>query len=147
MTMLIGDRGRLAIELYPLAPGWERRYAPERTGWAGLSIWINGRNLCQNLLDGSNSIRESVNVPLGPLADWLMRSWTFIRFEERPGLFPPRASTRDTLRAWGNAPPPGQFDEDEWFDARERWWTRHFLAAGADGAQLPTSHCCAPAID
>ena len=135
--MLIGDRGRLAIELHPLAPGWERRYAPERTGWAGLSIWINGRNLCQNLLDGSNSIRESVNVPLGPLADWLMRSWTFIRFEERPGLFPPRASTRDTLRAWGNAPPPGQFDEDEWFDARERWWTRHFLAAGADGAQLP----------
>ena len=74
---------------------------------------------------------------LGRLADWIVRSWTFIRFEERPDRFPPRASARDTLRKWGNAPPPGQCDEDEWFDARERWWTRHYLAAGADGAQLP----------
>ena len=135
--MLIGDRGRLAIELHPLAPAWESRYLPERTGWAQLSIWVNGRNLCRNVLDGSPSIREGVNVPLGRLADWIVRSWTFIRFEERPDRFPPRASARDTLREWGNAPPPGQCDEDEWFDARERWWTRHYLAAGADGAQLP----------
>ena len=134
---LIGDRSRLAIELHPLAPTWESRYLPERTGWAQLSIWANGRNLCRNVLDGSPSIREGVNVPLGRLADWIVRSWTFIRFEERPDRFPPRASARDTLRKWGNAPPPGQCDEDEWFDARERWWTRHYLAAGADGAQLP----------
>ena len=136
--MLIGDRGRLAFELHPLAPTWERRHLPERTGWAQLSIWVNGANLCRNVLDGP-SIREGVNVPLGPVADWLVRSWTFIRFEERPDCFPPRASVFDTLRAWGDTRPPGQTaeDEDEWFDARERWWTRHFLAAGADGAQLP----------
>ena len=134
--MLIGDRGRLAFELHPLAPTWERRHLPERTGWARLSIWVNGANLCRNVLDGS-SIREGVNVPLGPIADWLVRSWTFIRFEERPDCFPPRASVFGTLRKWGNTHPPGQMGEDEWFDARERWWTRHFLAAGADGAQLP----------
>ena len=134
--MLIGDRGRLAIELHPLAPTWERRHLPERTGWAQLSIWVNGANLCRNVLDGS-SVREGVNVPLGPVADWLVRSWTFIRFEERPDCFPPGISVFDTLREWGNARPPEQIDEDEWFDARERWWTRHFLAAGADGAQLP----------
>ena len=136
--MLIGDRSRLAFELHPLAPTWERRHLPERTGWARLSIWVNGANLCRNVLDGS-SIREGVNVPLGPMADWLVRSWTFIRFEERPDCFPPRASVFGTLRAWGDTRPPGQTaeDEDGWFDARERWWTRHFLAAGADGAQLP----------
>ena len=135
--MLIGNRGSLAIELHPLAPTWERRYLPERTGWAQLSLWVNGSNLCRNLLDGSPSIRESVNVPLGPMADWLVRSWTFIRFEECPERFPPRASASDTLRDWGRTSPPGQLNEDEWFDTREQWWTRHFLAAGADGAQLP----------
>ena len=134
--MLIGARDRLAIELHPLAPTWERRHLPERTGWAQLSIWVNGANLCRNVLDES-FIRESVNVPLGPMADWFVRSWTFIRFEERPDCFPPRASIFDTLRAWGNTHPPRQIDEDAWFDAREQWWTRHFLAAGADGAQLP----------
>ena len=134
--MLIGDRDRLAFELHPLAPTWELRHLPERTGWAQLSIWVNGANLCRNVLDGL-SVREGVNVPLGPMADWLVRSWTFIHFEERPECFPPRASAFRTLRAWGDARPPGQTDEDEWFDARERWWTRHFLAAGADGAQLP----------
>lgn len=135
--MLIGNRGSLAIELHPLAPTWERRYLQERTGWAQLSIWVNGSNLCRNVLDGSPSIRESVNVPLGPMAGWLVRSWTFIRFEERPDRFPPRASASSTLQRWGSTCPPGRFSEDEWFDAREQWWTRHFLAAGADGAQLP----------
>ena len=134
--MLIGARDRLAIEVHPLAPTWERRHLPERTGWAQLSLWVNGANLCRNVLDES-FIREGVNVPLGPVADWIVRSWTFIRFEERPDCFPPRASIFDTLRAWGTTRPPGQIDEDDWFDARERWWTRHFLSAGADGAQLP----------
>ena len=115
--MLIGSRDRLAFELHPLAPTWERRHLPERTGWAQLSIWVNGNNLCRNVLDGP-SVREGVNVPLGPMADWLVRSWTFIRFEERPDCFPPRASAVGTLRAWGDTHPPGQTDEDEWFDAR-----------------------------
>ena len=135
--MQIGDRTRLAFELHPLAPTSECRHLPERTGWAQLSIWANGSNLCRNVLDGSPAIREGVNVPLGPIADWLVRSWTFISFEERSGIFPPRASAFDTLREWGSAHPPGPYNEDEWLDARERWWTRHFLAAGADGAQLP----------
>ena len=137
MSTLIGSRNCLAFELHPLVPTWEMRYLPERSGWAELSIWVDGRNLCQNVLPGSNSIREGVNVPLAPLADWLARSWMFIQFEERPGRFPLRDSARDTLRHWGDISLPSGVDEDEWLDARERWWTRHFLAAGAEGAQLP----------
>ena len=135
--MLIGNRNELAIELHPLVPGWERRYLPERSAWARFSIWVGGRNLCRNLLEGSESVREGVNVPLAPLVDWIVRSWTFLAFEEHPGCFPLRASLRDTLREWGDAFQPAGFSEDEWFDARERWWTRHFLSAGADGAYLP----------
>lgn len=135
--MLIGNRNDLAFEVLPLAPTWERRYLPERTAWAQLAIWVHGTNLCKNHLEGSDSIREGINVPLAPVVDWLVRSWTFIEFEERPGCFPPRNSLRRTLRDWGDTAPAAGFTEDQWFDARELWWTRHFLSAGADGARLP----------
>ena len=135
--MLIGNCNDLAIELHPLSPTWERRYMPEQSGWARFSLWVGGRNLCRNLLEGSQSVREGVNVPLAPLADWLVRSWTFLVFEEHPGCFPLHGSLRDTLREWGDTIQPARFSEDDWFDARELWWTRHFLLAGANGAHLP----------
>ena len=135
--MLIGNCNDLAIEILPRTPTWERRYLPERSAWAQLAIWVRGKNLCENLLDGSQSVRAGINVPLAPVADWLVRSWTFIEFEEGPGCFPLRSSLRDTLRDWGNTAARTGFTEDQWFDARELWWTRHFLSAGADGARLP----------
>ncbi len=135
--MLIGNRNEFAIELHPLAPTWERRYLPERSSWARLSLWAGGHNLCRNVVEGTESIREGVNVPLAPLADWIVRSWTFLAFEEHPRCFPLGASLRDTLRKWGDSSRPAGFSEDEWFDARELWWNRHFLSAGADGAHLP----------
>ncbi len=137
LTMLIGNRNDLAFEILPLTPTWERRYLPERSAWAQLAIWVRGTNLCENLLDGSQSVRAGVNVPLAPVVDWLVRSWTFIEFEEGPGCFPLRNSLRETRRDWGNTAPRVEFTEDQWFDARELWWTRHFLAAGAEGARLP----------
>ena len=133
----LGSRDQLAIEICPLAPTRSPRYLPERTGWAQLAIWANGRNLCRNLLDGESFSREYVNVPLGDIADWIVQSWTSIRFEERPDRFPPRASAFDTLREWGETNPPESYDEDKWLDLREDWWQGHFLTSGANGSQLP----------
>ena len=135
--MLIGKRNSFAVGIEPLSPSWERRYLPEYTAWAQLSLWVDGDNICRNLLDGSNFVRDGVNVPLAPIADWLVRSWTYLAFEERPGCFPLHASLRHTVSRWGDAPPPAGLSEDDWLDARERWWSQHFLAAGADGAHLP----------
>ena len=137
MTMLIGNRNSLAIGIEPLSPSWERRFPAEFTAWAQFSLWINGENICRNLLDGSNSVRDGVNVPLAPIADWLVRSWTFLEFEERPSRFPQLPSLRNTVSRWGDAPAPAGLSEDDWLDAREHWWSRHFLSAGADGAHLP----------
>ncbi len=137
MTMLIGNRKSLAVGLEPLEPSWERRFRPECAAWARFSLWIDGENICRNLLDGSDSVRDGVNVPLAPIADWLVRSWTFLEFEERPKCFPLHFSVRDTINRWGDAPAPDELSEDDWFDAREHWWSRHFLSAGADGAYLP----------
>ena len=137
MTMLIGNRNSLAIGIEPLEPSWERRFRPEVAAWASLSLWVNGENICRNLLDGSDSVRDGVNVPLAPIADWLVRSWTFLEFEERPSSFPLHFSLRNTFDRWGDAPAPDGLSEDDWLDARELWWSRHFLLAGADGAYLP----------
>ena len=135
--MLIGNRNNFAVGIEPLEPSWERRFLPEFTAWAQLSLWINGENICCNLLDGSNTARDGINVPLAPIADWLVRSWTFLEFEERPRRFPLDTSLSATIIRWGEAPAPVGVSEDDWLDAREHWWSRHFLSAGADGAYLP----------
>ena len=61
----------------------------------------------------------------------------FFEFEERPHRFPLHASHSTTIVRWGDAPAPAGLSEDDWFEAREHWWSRHFLSAGADGAYLP----------
>ena len=121
MTMLIGNRNSFAIGIQPLEPSWERRFLPEFTAWAQLSLWMNGNNICRNLLDGSNSARDGVNVPLAPIADWLVRSWTFLEFEERPRRFPLRSSLNTTIRLWGDAPAPAGITEADWLEDREHW--------------------------
>lgn len=136
--MQFGDRNTLAIELHPLSPSWERAYPPERTAWSTFALWVGGENLCRNILDGTETVRDGVNIPLASLADWLVRSWAYLAFEERPSRFPPRPSPVSTLRSWGDAPPPRGVHEDDWIEWRESWWSHHFLAAGADGAQLPS---------
>ncbi len=135
--MLIGNLNRFAVGIEPLEPSWERKFLPEFTAWARFSLWINGENICRNLLDGSNSARDGINVPLAPIADWFVRSWTFLEFEERPRRFPLDTSLSETIIRWGEASAPAGLNEDDWFEAREHWWSRHFLSAGADGAYLP----------
>lgn len=135
--MLIGNQNSFAVGIDPLAPSWDRRFPPEFTAWARFSLWIDGQNICRNHLEGSNSVRDGVNVPLAPIADWLVRSWTFLKFEERSSCFPLESTLHETIVRWGDAPAPAEFDEDDWLDAREHWWSRHFLSAGADGAHLP----------
>ena len=51
-----------------------------------------------------------------------------------------RAERGDPRRAMGQDPsfPLPGFDEDSWLDAREAFWERHFLLAGADGARVNT---------
>ena len=137
MTRLIGNRNALAFELRPLTPTWERRYAAEQSAWASLSIWVSGVNLCEHSEEGTDQIQSGVNVPLAPFADWFVRSWAYLRFEERPRVFAASERPQENLDQWGDALPPPGFEEDQWLEAREAWWGRHFALAGADGALLP----------
>jgi len=135
--MLIGNRKTFAIEIQPLSPTWKRSYLPERAAWSALSIWVSTENLCRNVLSGEEHLRAAVNVPLAPLANWIVESWRFLRFEERPSIFPPDSSAFESVRRWGGAANPPGVDEDCWIDRREEWWSRHFLLAGSDGAHFP----------
>ncbi len=136
--MLFGNRERFGIEIHPLNPTWERKYLPERTAWGAVSIWVDGANLCRHSVAGTDTIDEYLNVPLAPIADWIVRSWLHILFEERPRSFPAVDRPHDALRRWGDVPAPANVSDDEWVDAREEWWSRHFISAGADGAILPS---------
>jgi hypothetical protein len=135
--MLIGNRERFAFELVPVSPGWERRYAPEAEAWAGLAVWASGKNLCAHVRAGEEGIRQHLFVPLGPVADWFVRALPGLAFEERAPLWSDGGRLHDAVRQWGERRPPAGTSEDDWLDAREAFWSRHFLAAGAEGARLP----------
>lgn len=134
---VIGSRSTLAFELVPVAPSWERRYAPERVAWAGIAIWAGGQNLCCHLLPGSTELRDYFFIPLAPIVDWLVKVFPAIEFQERAPGFPTTRHLHESAESWGNAPPPDGLDEDAWLDLREQWWIKHFLRAGADGARVP----------
>jgi len=134
---MIGNKDRFGLEIVPVAPDWELCYRPEAAAWAGLAIWIDGRNICSHVEPGATEIRQYLFVPLGPIADWIVRSFPAVAFEERARDFPTGRSLHRDVTRWGQAPASQDFDEDAWFEARESWWSRHFLRAGADGARLP----------
>jgi len=135
--MLFGNRNTVGFEISPLVPSWERRYLPEQTGWGALAIWVNGLNLCAHLEPGSDEVQAALNVPLAPVADWLVRAWPFVAFEERATRFPTTGGLHQAIERWGRLYPPTGQSEDDWTDSRAQWWERHFLVAGADGAILP----------
>ncbi len=134
---LIGNTETLAFELTPVAPSWERRYAPERAAWAGVAIWVDGRNLCSHIVPGTSEVQDALFLPLAPMADWLARSAGAMEYEERAADFPTTAQLHETADRWADAQPPSGMNEDEWLDARDAWYSRHFLRAGADGARVP----------
>ena len=134
---LFGNTETFGFEVVPVTPSWETRYAPERGGWAGFSMWPGGKNLCRHLIPGTSQVQDRLFVPLAPIAEWLVRALPAMAFEERASLFPTTGDLHQSLRRWGDSPPPLHVDEDTSFERRERWWSRHFLGAGSDGAYLP----------
>lgn len=134
---VIGNTSTFAFELVPVTPSWEVHYPPERAAWAGTAIWVAGQNLCRHVVPGSNAVNDYFYVPLGPIADWLVRAFPAIQFQERASFFPTTRDLHGSVERWGEARPPHGFDEDSWLDAREDWWSGHFLRAGADGAYPP----------
>lgn len=135
--MLIGNRGEFAIELTPVEPSWDSHYSLEAAAWAGLSIWVRDRNLCEHIIDGEQQVRQAYFVPIAPIAEWIVRSYVALAHEERPPWVEKTRHLHDLVRRWGETAPPESMEEDAWLDAREDFWSRHFLTAGADGAWLP----------
>lgn len=135
--LVIGNKNRFAFELVPVSPSWEIRYAPERAAWAGAAIWANGKNLCSHVVPGSSEIQDYFYIPLGPLVDWLVRTYPALEFQERAPMFATTSELHQSVDQWFDMRPPRDTSEDDWLDAREAWWSMHFVRAGADGALLP----------
>lgn len=134
---LIGNTNSLAFDLVPVAPYWDVHYGPERAAWAGMALWAGGENLCEHIVPGSSEVRDRFYIPMAPLVNWLVRSFPAIEFEERAASFPTTRRLHESAARWRTVQPPAGMDEDQWFDAREEWWARHFLASGSEGARVP----------
>lgn len=134
---VFGNRTTFALEIMPVRPSWERRYVPERSAWAALSVWAGGANLCAHAFPGTDRVETAIFVPLAPLADWFVRMWPFLCWEERAAVFPTTEDVFQDLRRWLDARPAEGLGHDEWVDRREQWWSRHCLQAAADGSFLP----------
>jgi IrrE N-terminal-like domain len=134
---LIGNTHLLAFDLVPVAPYWDVRYGPERAAWAGMALWAGGENLCEHIVPGSSEVRDRFYIPMAPLVNWLVRSFPAIEFEERAASFPTTRQLHESAERWCTSKPPAGMNEDQWLDAREEWWARHFLAAGSEGARVP----------
>jgi hypothetical protein len=134
---LIGNTNSLAFDLVPVAPYWDVRYGPERAAWAGMALWAGGENLCEHIVPGSSEVRDRFYIPMAPLVNWLVRSFSAIEFEERAASFPTTRRLHESAARWRAAKPPAGMDEDQWLDAREEWWAGHFLASGSEGARVP----------
>ena len=137
VSQTFGRRDELALELSPLQPSWERRFGPEKSTWAALSIWLGGRNLAEHTEPESNQLEQALNVPLAAIADWFVRAWPCLALEERSALFPTTETPQRDVDRWADTPPVQGVDEDTWLNAREEWWNRHFWASGTDGIWLP----------
>jgi hypothetical protein len=136
--MICGDQRTFALEIHPVHASWDPVYPAEAAGWAALSIWVVGENLCAHTRDGIDRVMHQVHVPLIPIADWLVSVWPALCFEERPPCPLQGLDLHDVLRRWADVVPPAGLDTDAWFQQREEWWQRHFLLAGSDGAWLPS---------
>ncbi len=135
--MRLGDIRRLAFDIEPVSPSWDRRTPSEKGPWAQLSIWAAEQNFCRNWFSATRSVNEGVYVPLAPIADWLLRCARYITYEESSRAFPTDVDLMTALQNWKNAVPAASFDEDSWDDQRFEWSERHFILAGADGSWLP----------
>jgi hypothetical protein len=143
--MLFGNRDQFALEIEPVTPAWQTKYLPETTAWAGLSVWLSGKNTCRHLVHGTDRVQDCVYVPLAPIADWFASSWNAISFEETTRYAIKRTSSREVspislqalMRDWELSRPPHGQTQCSWEDLRYEWWERHFLLAGAEGSHLP----------
>jgi Zn-dependent peptidase ImmA (M78 family) len=134
---LIGNRNEFAVEIRPVLPWWVTEYPAEQAAWASLAVWVGGRNLCEHNVPGSTDTKDSMFVPLIALAEWFVRAFEALGYEERPARFTALRNPHRCLRAWAFRSPPSPSTWDDWMEERECWWRRHFLLSGADGAFYP----------
>ena len=86
--MRLGDIRRLAFDLDPVSPSWERRTPSDQGPWAQFAIWGAEQNFCRNWFPAIRSVNEGVYVPLAPIADWFLRCARYIAYEESSRAFP-----------------------------------------------------------
>lgn len=135
--MIFGDRDEFALEVDRFDPPWSGVDPQQESVWAAVALWIAGVNVTEHHRHGTDRIRESVHVPLVPLAHWYITARAALHYEERSQLGNLH-SPHDELDRWSQAHPPAGFDEVSWMDRRDAWWSRHFTGSATRDVITPS---------
>lgn len=133
-----GERGRFAVEIdFEPDPGPTPHGELEAESFGAIALWVNGRNLTEHRTGQEHFPR--VRWHLIGFLRWL-RAHLAPLLNEEP--LPRAIHEVASGNAWfdASARPPlllTEAQEDAWFDARQDWWLRHGVRAGADGGLLP----------
>lgn len=94
-----------------------------RATWSRLQLRVGDAVLTQVQDSGSGAVRDSIYVPLYPLAEWVAYNWWYLRSDARPGYLP----------RWDWAFRNGLRKPRE----RSAWLTHHNLRAVGEGFAWP----------
>lgn len=132
---LLGDRDRFAMG-HELLPDPDAGSPTRRASWGRLEIWVAGRNLTRGrTVDGA--LHQAAEVPLWPVASWLIRQWDYLLHEERLPTALNAASATEWCAGVLRRMPADNTALDALLAARERWCERHGLAAALPGFRVP----------
>lgn len=135
--MIFGDQDEFAIQVDRFEPPWDTVDLRDESVWAAVSIWVAGSNLSEHRRHGTDRIRQELHVPLLPLARWAVGAQAALHFEERSDLggF---TSPHEALDRWSTGHPPADWQESNWLDRRDTWWSEHFTGAASRDVLAPS---------
>lgn len=104
--------------------------------FAEVTIRVNGDVITR--LEDRAGVKDSIFVPVAPIALWVLRSWPALFSERAPASLTARGTPHDALaRAWDDL--EAESDEDAAVIEREleHWERTHALRMAGDGLVLP----------
>lgn len=136
--MRFGRQSMLAIELEPRDPTWDRSSIADIGPWAKLTVFLKDKCITSFVEGDAQRYETGINVPLAPIADWLVTNIRAITFEETARRNRYGVNLHAALASWRTRVDLDRADDAEReLSEQYHWYSRHFLLANGEGLLLP----------
>lgn len=142
--MQLGNRETIGIEFVPVTPAWAHRSLCGADSWAGMALYVRGKNLCEHVIGDAAQIESFLYVECAPVVRWFAASAKFLVHEQRARHWVIRDGAHEVAETWYQDIGRRFFDLPDVSDAelledehRAGWEDRHFLRRADVSAWLP----------